>query len=76
MSDLEKPKRSTRKKQVVGKVKTYLYFRSEPAVARNVISILKKGELVHVIEDLGEWLKVEHENKEGYVMSQYIKKGE
>lgn len=74
MPDLEKPKRSTRKKPKKGEVLTLLYFRSAPEIADNVLSILKKGSELEITEDLGEWLKVTHEKSTGYVMAQYVKR--
>ena len=74
MPDLEKPKRSTRKKTKKGEVLTLLNFRSAPEIADNVLFILIDGSEVEITEDLGEWLKVTFEKTTGYVMAQYVKR--
>ena len=74
MPDLEKPKRSTRKKPKKGEVLTLLNFRSAPEIADNVLFILKDRSELEITEDLGEWLKVTYEKNTGYVMAQYVKR--
>lgn len=74
MPELEKPKRSTRKKTKKGEVLTLLNFRSAPEIADNVLFILKNRSELEITEDLGEWLKVTYEKTTGYVMAQYVKR--
>ena len=74
MPDLEKPKRSTRKKPKKAEVLTLLNFRTAPEIAENVLFILKPGTEIEIAEDLGEWLKVTHEKITGYIMAQYVKR--
>ena len=74
MPELEKPKRSTRKKPKKGKVTTLIYFRSAADYGANPHYVLKPGTKLEIVADLGEWLKVVHEKTTGYVMAQYVKR--
>lgn len=51
---------------------TGLNFRTEPTTKSKVIRVLSKGTIVTILEDFGEWLKVNHENTEGYLFKSYV----
>lgn len=55
-----------------GTVNVLLNFRKNSSLSAKIIGVLEPNETVEVIEDCGEWLKIKHEKKSGYVMAEYI----
>lgn len=55
-----------------GIVNVLLNFRKKSSLSAKIIDVLEPNETVEVVEDCGEWLKIEHEKKSGYVMAEYI----
>jgi len=49
-----------------------LNVRQEPNTNCTVFTSVKKGEEVEIVEDLGDWLKININNLEGYVYAEYI----
>lgn len=65
-----KPKEVSKQKEVVGITTTRLNKRVAPNLDAKVVAILEKGWEVVILEDHGEWSKVDG----GYVMSKFLKK--
>ena len=65
-----KPKEVSKQKEVIGITTTRLNKRVAPNLDAKVAAILEKGWEVVILEDHGEWSKVEG----GYVMSKFLKK--
>lgn len=55
-------------------VSSALNVRKGPGTSYSIISSLLNNQIVKIIEDVGEWYKIEVDGKEGYVLKQYIKK--
>jgi hypothetical protein len=51
-----------------------LNLRSGPSVSNDIIRALSKDTRIEVIDDSGIWWKIRHENTEGYVNSEYLRK--
>ncbi|WP_304340506.1 NlpC/P60 family protein [Metaclostridioides mangenotii] len=49
-----------------------LNFRSEEGTDSEVFEVLDYGTAITVLEDNGEWLKVKHNEQEGYIFSKYV----
>lgn len=49
-----------------------LNFRSAPSIDSDVIDLLKDGETVEIIDSNGEFDKVIHAGRTGYVMKKFI----
>lgn len=49
-----------------------LYVRTEPSTEAEVWTTVPSGEVLSVIEDQGEWIKVDIDGEEGYVSSEYV----
>lgn len=50
-----------------------LRVRTEPSTDASVIGMLPSGELIEVLnKDLGEWVMVDYEGQDGYVLAEYI----
>lgn len=49
-----------------------LNFRTEPSTRSKVIRVLSKGTIVTILGEEGEWLKVKHEDTEGYLFKSYV----
>ena len=59
--------------QTVAKVTTdALYVRMEPSTEADFWTMVPNGEQLAVIEDLGDWVKVDIDGEEGYVASEYV----
>lgn len=65
-----KPKEVSKKKEVVAITTTRLNKRVAPNLDAKVAAILEKGWEVVILEEHGEWSKVDG----GYVMSKFLKK--
>ena len=50
-----------------------LNFRSAPTTESNILSVLLKNEKVLIMENLGDWYKVQYNGITGYCSSKYIK---
>lgn len=48
-----------------------LNMRKNASTSSKVINVLRRNTAVKVLEDLGEWLKVSHNNSTGYVYAKY-----
>lgn len=53
---------------------TFVNFRKEPSTNAELIEKLKNGTRVIKLEDLGEWIFVQHEETKGYVHRDYLSK--
>lgn len=51
-----------------------LNFRTEASISSKVIKVLPQGTTVIIIEEQGDWLKVEYEGDEGYLFKSYVEK--
>ena len=52
---------------------TRLNVRKEPSVDAKRIGYVAKGEKIKILEDCGEWLKVQYtDEKEGYIAAEYV----
>lgn len=49
-----------------------VYVRMEPNTECTILTAMPEGEEISVIEDQGEWIKVELDNDEGYIYSKYV----
>ncbi len=49
-----------------------LYVRMEPDTEADFWTMVPKGEELTVIEDMGDWVKVDIDGEEGYVASEYV----
>lgn len=59
--------------QTVAKVEAdALYVRMEPNTEADFWTMVPKGEELAVIEDQGDWIKVDIDGEEGYVASEYV----
>jgi uncharacterized protein YgiM (DUF1202 family) len=59
--------------QTVARVNTdALYVRMEPSTEADYWTRVPNGEELEVIEDLGDWIKVDIDGEEGYVASEYV----
>ena len=50
-----------------------LKVREEPNTDCRVMTLVPEGEELHVVEDLGDWIKVELDDDEYYVAAEYVK---
>ena len=48
-----------------------LNMRKSASTSSGVVKVLKRNTAVKVLEDLGEWLKIPHNNSTGYVYAKY-----
>ena len=59
--------------QTVAKVTTdALYVRMEPSTEADFWTMVPSGEELTVIEDMGDWIKVDIDGEEGYVAAEYV----
>lgn len=59
--------------QTVAKVTTdSLYVRMEPSTEADFWTMVPSGEELTVIEDMGDWIKVDIDGEEGYVAAEYV----
>ena len=59
--------------QTVAKVTTdALYVRMEPSTEADYWTMVPNGEELTVIEDMGDWVKVDIDGEEGYVAAEYV----
>lgn len=66
-------KRAEEVKSVVAKSATMtLNVRTEPNTESTIWTTMAEGEELHMLEDLGEWLKVEVDGDECYVAKDYV----
>lgn len=65
----EKPKPETRRGQVAAR---QLNVRSGPGTEHGIIGSLKQGDVVEILEQLGDWLKIKVESGDGYVAAQFV----
>lgn len=49
-----------------------LYVRMEPSTEADYWTMVPKGEELAVLEELGDWVKVDIDGEEGYVASEYV----
>lgn len=49
-----------------------LYVREQPNTECTILSLMPMGEELQVLEDLGEWVKVDLDGDEGYVSKDYV----
>lgn len=49
-----------------------LRIRKEASTDSGVYALLAQGDIVDIYEDLGEWLKVAYDGREGYVSAEYV----
>lgn len=60
-------------KHTVATVKTTtLNVRQEPNTECSILALMPQGEELNVLEDLGEWVKVDLDNAEGYVSKEFV----
>lgn len=50
-----------------------LNMRKGASTSAGIIRVLRKNTVVNVLEDLGEWIKISHNNNIGYVYAKYTK---
>lgn len=60
---------------IANKVTTYLNVRLEPNSDSEAVGKLYKNNAAIVVEDLGEWYKIESGNLTGYIASKYVTVG-
>ena len=59
--------------QTVAKVTTSsLYVRMEPSTEADYWTKVPEGEELQVIEDMGDWIKVDIDGEDGYVAAEYV----
>ena len=63
-------KKTTAKKKVGVVIGGNLNLREEPDLLADIVKVLPVGEKITVLEDCGDWLRVEG----GYVVSKWIRK--
>lgn len=49
-----------------------LYVREQPNTECTILSLMPMGEELQVLEDLGDWVKVDLDGDEGYVSKEYV----
>lgn len=49
-----------------------LYVRMEPSTEADYWTMVPQGERLQVMEDLGEWIKVDIDGEEGYVAAEFV----
>ena len=49
-----------------------LYVREQPNTDCTILSLMPMGEELQVLEDLGDWVKIDLDGDEGYVSKQYV----
>ena len=49
-----------------------LYVREQPNTECTILSLMPMGEELEVLEDLGDWVKVDMDGDEGYVSKEYV----
>lgn len=49
-----------------------LYVREQPNTECTILSLMPMGEELEVLEDLGDWVKVDMDGDEGYVSKDYV----
>lgn len=60
-------------KQTIATVTTTtLNVREQTNTECSILALMPKGEELHVLEDLGEWVKVDLDNSEGYVSKEFV----
>ena len=66
------------KTSTIGKVvnvSSTLRVRQTNSTSGAIIGSLKNGQTVNIIEESGDWYKIEYSNTSGYVFKEYIQKG-
>lgn len=61
---------------IADKINEYLNIRQEPDTSASVLGKIYKNGAAIVLEDLGEWLKVESGSVTGYISAQYVTVGD
>lgn len=60
-------------KHTIATVKTTtLNVRQEPNTECSILALMPQGEELNVLEDLGDWVKVDLDNSEGYVSKEFV----
>lgn len=60
-------------KQTVATVTTTtLNVREQPNTECGILALMPNGEVLNVIEDLGDWIKVDVDSSEGYVSKEFV----
>ena len=49
-----------------------LKVRDESNYDSNVMGSITMGEKVSVLEDMGEWSKIQYKNNTGYILNEYV----
>lgn len=49
-----------------------LYVREQPNTECTILSLMPMGEELQVLEDLGDWVKIDLDGDEGYVSKEYV----
>lgn len=49
-----------------------LYVREQPNTECTILSLMPMGEELQVLEDLGDWVKIDMDGDEGYVSKEYV----
>lgn len=49
-----------------------LRIRKDASTDSGIYALLAQGDIVDIYEDLGEWLKVDYDGREGYVSAEYV----
>ena len=57
---------------IVYNVKEYVTMRAKPSTSSDALAKLPKGVMVRVLDDQGDWIKVQYQGTTGYVSSKYI----
>lgn len=61
---------------IANKINEYLNVRKEPTTDSSVLGKLYKNNAAIVLEDLGDWLKVESGSMTGYISAKYVTVGD
>ena len=73
MSGDEAKARASEIMSVVATVTTQtLYVREQPNTECTILSLMPMGEELQVLEDLGDWVKIDLDGDEGYVSKEYV----
>ena len=73
MTGEEAALRAEEAKSTIATINTQtVYVRMEPNTNCTILAAMPEGEELYVIENLGEWVKVDLDNIEAYVCAQYV----
>ncbi len=61
--------------KLFGKTKTALNVRGGPGTGFPILKTLPAGATIQILEDLGDWLEIIHNNQTGFVSENFVDKG-